>query len=119
MFVLHGIAGTGQQLLASRFNARKHSILQMLVLWEYMEGTGMTDKIKKSGLNVLHVLGIVFVTLKLCEVIDWSWWLVLLPFWFEFAIFLVVISFFAAVAAVLGVWLWIANKFTRHVNQSM
>lgn len=24
-------------------------------------------------------LGLVFITLKLTEVIDWSWWLVLLP----------------------------------------
>lgn len=31
-------------------------------------------------LNLLTVLTIVFVVLKLCGVIDWSWWLVALPF---------------------------------------
>ena len=30
---------------------------------------------------VLPVLGVVFVTLKLCQVIDWSWWWVTAPFW--------------------------------------
>lgn len=27
----------------------------------------------------LSLLTLIFITLKLCEVIDWSWWLVLLP----------------------------------------
>lgn len=31
--------------------------------------------------GVLGILGCIFVTLKLCDVIDWSWWLVTLPFW--------------------------------------
>jgi hypothetical protein len=30
---------------------------------------------------ILGLLGIVFVTLKLTGVIDWSWWWVTLPFW--------------------------------------
>ena len=33
------------------------------------------------GLDLVSVLGIVFIILKLCKVIDWSWWWVLLPFW--------------------------------------
>jgi hypothetical protein len=31
--------------------------------------------------SVLGMLGVAFVVLKLCEVIDWSWWLVTAPFW--------------------------------------
>ena len=31
--------------------------------------------------GVLGILGCIFVTLKLCDVIDWSWWLVTIPFW--------------------------------------
>lgn len=31
-------------------------------------------------LNLLTVLGIVFVVLKLCGVVDWSWWVVCIPF---------------------------------------
>lgn len=30
-------------------------------------------------LNFLTILGILFIILKLCGVINWSWWLVLLP----------------------------------------
>ena len=31
--------------------------------------------------DLLDVLFIVFVILKLCNLINWSWWLVLTPIW--------------------------------------
>lgn len=31
----------------------------------------------------LDLVLITFVVLKLCNVIDWSWWLVLIPLWIE------------------------------------
>jgi hypothetical protein len=34
-----------------------------------------------SSIGVLGLLGVAFVILKLCHVIDWSWWWVTLPFW--------------------------------------
>lgn len=34
-----------------------------------------------SGIGVLGLLGVAFVVLKLTGVIDWSWWLVTLPFY--------------------------------------
>jgi hypothetical protein len=34
-----------------------------------------------SGFSLGSVLGVAFVILKLCNVINWSWWLVLLPFY--------------------------------------
>lgn len=36
---------------------------------------------KSSGLTVSGILGIAFIVLKLCGVIDWSWWWVTAPFW--------------------------------------
>lgn len=42
-----------------------------------------------SGIGVLGLLGVVFVTLKLTDVIDWSWWLVTLPFWGGFVLLIV------------------------------
>lgn len=41
------------------------------------------------------MLGVVFVALKLAGVIDWSWWMVTLPFWGGLALVLsvVVIAF--------------------------
>lgn len=35
---------------------------------------------------LLSVLGVLFIALKLTGVIAWSWWLVLLPFYFWLAI---------------------------------
>lgn len=38
------------------------------------------DKIEvKTNFNLLHILTIAFIILKLCNIIDWSWIIVLLP----------------------------------------
>ncbi len=34
-----------------------------------------------GGISALALLGVVFVTLKLCGVIAWSWWFVTMPFY--------------------------------------
>lgn len=39
------------------------------------------NKEKSGGISILGLLTVAFVVLKLCGVIDWSWWLVLLPTW--------------------------------------
>lgn len=36
-----------------------------------------------SGMGFLGILQIVFIVLKLCKVISWSWWAVLIPLWIE------------------------------------
>ena len=36
-------------------------------------------KNKRGGIGFIGLLQIVFITLKLCHVIDWSWWWVLAP----------------------------------------
>ena len=45
---------------------------------------------KTSGVSVSigfpGLLGLVFIVLKLCKVIDWSWLWVLSPFWISFVI---------------------------------
>lgn len=50
-----------------------------------------SDEKKKAvvhaGPSSAAMLGVAFVVLKLCGVIDWSWWLVTLPFW-GFTVFL-------------------------------
>lgn len=43
-----------------------------------------------GGIGILGLLGIVFIVLKLCGVIAWSWWWVLCPFWEPFAVALLV-----------------------------
>ena len=44
-----------------------------------------------SGITLLGLLGVVFVTLKLAHVISWSWWWVTLPFWCGLAVALIFI----------------------------
>lgn len=39
-----------------------------------------------GGVGVAGLLGVAFVVLKLCNVIDWSWWWVLSPFWIPLAL---------------------------------
>ena len=55
------------------------------------------------SLEVLSILGIIFITLKLCNVITWSWWLVLLPFYAGLAILAVIllIAFICVISIVL------------------
>ena len=36
-------------------------------------------KVVYKGLGLLNILTIIFVIAKICGVITWSWWLVLLP----------------------------------------
>ena len=50
-----------------------------------------------SGIGVFGLLGVAFVILKLCHVINWSWWWVTAPFWGGFALvgLLLLIVFFA------------------------
>ena len=42
-----------------------------------------------GGLGFSSVLQIVFIVLKLCHVIDWSWWWVLSPTWISIIIVLI------------------------------
>ena len=46
---------------------------------------------KSGGVGFLGLLTIVFIVLKLCNVIAWSWWWVLAPIWIPVAVFLVVV----------------------------
>ena len=47
-----------------------------------------------GGLGLSTILGTVFVTLKLTEQVDWSWWWVLAPWWVPFG-FIFIVTFFA------------------------
>jgi hypothetical protein len=38
------------------------------------------------GPGFLGILGLIFITLKLTDYIDWSWWWVLAPIWIPFAL---------------------------------
>jgi hypothetical protein len=50
-----------------------------------------------GGISLSSLIFLVFLVLKLCNVIDWSWWWVTAPLWIPFAfviaIFVVVVLF--------------------------
>jgi len=49
---------------------------------------------RASGVGVTGLLGVAFIVLKLCKVIDWSWWWVLSPFWIPLCIVAVLLLAF-------------------------
>lgn len=52
----------------------------------------MSESKSSGGISFLGLLGIAFIVLKLCHVIDWSWWWVTCPLWAGFAIVLVMLA---------------------------
>jgi hypothetical protein len=54
-------------------------------------------------MKTLNLLGVAFVILKLCKVIDWSWVWVTMPFW---------------VLPAIGVF-WIISHFYRRANENI
>lgn len=49
-----------------------------------------------GGIGFFGVLQLILITLKLCKVITWSWWLVLLPIWIGLTAILIAIIVIAA-----------------------
>ena len=52
-----------------------------------------TSSTGSAGISSSSALQIVFIVLKLCKVINWSWWWVLSPTWISivFVLFLVLV----------------------------
>lgn len=58
----------------------------------------MTDKSSSGGgIGFTGLLTIVFITLKLLHVIDWSWLWVLSPVWISVGIFVLLLAIIAVV----------------------
>ena len=62
----------------------------------------MTDNgtTRSGGIGFFGLLAIVFITLKLCGIIDWEWWLVLAPIWVPVLVVFVVVFIITLVDAV-------------------
>lgn len=56
---------------------------------------------KKSGIGFAGLLTILFIALKLCKVIAWSWVWVLSPLWISFAIWIVLVIIYVIVKEVI------------------
>ena len=68
-----------------------------------MSDSNSNSSNKSGGIGFCGLLTIVFVTLKLCKVIAWSWLWVLSPIWIPLAIVIFVLL-------VLGVLTYVTNK---------
>ena len=64
----------------------------------------MSSSSSKSsgGLSFTGALTILFIGLKLCNVISWSWWWVLSPIWISVSLGLAILSIVAIIAIVAG-----------------
>ena len=49
----------------------------------------MSNNIQKVSVSFTELLLVAFIVLKLCGVINWSWWWVFSPFWIPASIALV------------------------------
>ena len=46
-------------------------------------------RVTYNGIGVCGALGVAFIVLKLANIIDWAWWIVLAPFWVPAALAIV------------------------------
>ena len=60
----------------------------------------MSNSNSGGGIGLGGVLLVVFIVLKLCEVIAWSWWWVLSPLWIPIAVWLVLV----VIAGIFSSW---------------
>lgn len=51
----------------------------------------MRDTDTRSGVGTLDVLQIIFIVLKLLNLIDWSWWIVFSPIWVAIILAMVIV----------------------------
>lgn len=52
-----------------------------------------------TGIGFFGLLGIVFITLKLTNIINWSWWLVLLPLYGGFILVVAIVILYVLAAS--------------------
>ena len=72
-----------------------------------------SNKVYAPIFPILGVLGLIFITLKLCGVISWSWWWVLAPFWGPFALIIAVLLFSLIVIGLAEAFKWCGRKLAE------
>lgn len=66
-------------------------------------------KTTTTSISLLGVLQIIFIVLKLCGLIDWSWWKVFIPMWIDLGIiagFLLLYLIVLIIAYIYGKYPW-------------
>lgn len=64
----------------------------------------MNDKSVRvgGGISLSGLTFIVFLVLKLCGVIDWSWWWVTAPLWGPFALYIAGLFIYIIIAVIIA-----------------
>lgn len=61
----------------------------------------MSENYSNVGQQIsIAIIGTAFVVLKLCHVIDWSWWWVTAPFWAPAGLMIAVLTVIALAAVI-------------------
>lgn len=66
--------------------------------YSYGRNAVSSSSSSSGGIGFTGLLQIVFIILKLCHIIDWSWWWVLAPTWITVLLLAVVVGIVIAVA---------------------
>lgn len=61
----------------------------------------MENNYKSGGIGFIGLLTIVFITLKLCGIISWSWVWVLAPIWITLAVTILIVIAIAIITAII------------------
>lgn len=57
-----------------------------------------------GGIGFTGLLTIVFIVLKLCKVIEWSWLWVLSPLWISFGLTILIVIIVCIIGAIIDRW---------------
>lgn len=60
------------------------------------------NNLANFGFSFTGLLTIAFIVLKLCKVIDWSWWWVLSPLWIPAVAFVITLLIIVVIGAAKG-----------------
>lgn len=66
----------------------------------------MREEVRVKAEGVGTTLFVAFLVLKLCKVIDWSWWWITAPIWGTIALFLVVMICIVIAKTVIRKRIW-------------
>lgn len=66
-----------------------------------------------SGIGFVGLLAIVFITLKLTHVIDWSWWWVLVLLWGSVVLWVLIVLVVILGATIIGSLRVLRDFFTK------
>lgn len=63
-----------------------------------------------GGIGICTVLFLIFLVLKLCNVINWSWWWVTAPLWLPFVLVLAISLVIFFVGFCIGIFRYIVKN---------